>query len=75
MSSHWLIGVLLPLGAWITRVVALFLLTRSCHFQYYVPKAAFIEAVAIAEQSESEVEAKPPPPLLGDVEGMAIFLL
>jgi hypothetical protein len=74
MSSHWLIGILLPLGAWIARVVALFLLSRSCHFQYYVPKATFIEAVANAEASDSEVEA-PPPPLLGDVEGITICIV
>jgi hypothetical protein len=72
MSSHWLIGILLPIGAWITRVIALLFLSRSCHFQYYVPKAASIEAVANAELSNSEA---PPPPLLGDVEAIYGYVL
>jgi hypothetical protein len=62
LVPHFLVGMLLPLGAWITRLAALFLLSRSCHFKYFVPKARFIESAAVPE-----AEGKPPP-LLGDLE-------
>jgi hypothetical protein len=65
LSSSFLVGVLLPLGAWIARVAALFLLSRSCHFKYFLPKALFIQSTAV-ELSDSEADGMPPP-LLGDV--------
>jgi hypothetical protein len=66
LSSHFLVGMLLPLGAWITRMAALFLLCRSCHSKYFLPKARSLEPIA-AEQCESEGQSMPPP-LLGDLE-------
>ena len=57
-SSSPFVGVLLPLGSWVTRVAALFLLSRSCHFKYFMPKLEWLDA-----QLEDA-----PPVLFGDVE-------
>jgi hypothetical protein len=70
-ESHFLVGVLLPLGAWITRVAALLLLSRSCHFKYFMPKALFLIAV---EQPDSEADGVPAP-LLGDLEMVYGYLV
>jgi hypothetical protein len=64
LLDHFLVGTLLPLGAWLTRVAALFLMCRSCHFKYFMPKALFLIAVG---RSDSEEEGAPAP-LLGDLE-------
>jgi hypothetical protein len=54
-----LVGVLLPLGAWLIRVAAPFLLSRSCHFKYFLPKAEWLEEQALEDL---------PPVLFGDLE-------
>jgi hypothetical protein len=61
--SPW-IGLLLPVGSAVTRVLGLFALVRSFRMFYYAPKERFITQFATSAQAEAPVE----PPILGDVE-------
>jgi hypothetical protein len=64
--SSPLVGLLLPVGSAMTRVLAMFALVRSCHTFYYVPKHAFLAMLATSAQSQSSAV----PPILGDIEGL-----
>ena len=63
LYSSPLVGLLLPVGSAVTRVLALYALARSCHKFYHEPKQAFLTQLPLAQRQESAV-----PPLLGDIE-------
>jgi hypothetical protein len=74
--SSPLIGVLLPVGSFATRQVAIFFLARSLHRFYFEPKQTFVTQFSLSAQGEADVV----PPLLGDIEAaygptVALFAL
>jgi hypothetical protein len=64
MYSSPLLGLLLPSGSAIVRVLGLFALVRSCHTFYYEPKQRFISQLPPSAFSQANLV----PPLLGDIE-------
>jgi hypothetical protein len=64
MHSSPLLGLLLPSGSAIVRVLGLFALVRSCHTFYYEPKQRFISQLPPSAFSQANLV----PPLLGDIE-------
>jgi hypothetical protein len=65
LYSSPLVGLLLPSGSAATRTLATYLLVRSCHTCYYVPKQEFLTRLAASTQNQSVV-----PPILGDIEAV-----
>jgi hypothetical protein len=58
------IGLLLPIGSAVIRVLAIFALVRSFHTLYWEPKQAFLAQLPQSAQSQANVV----PPLIGDIE-------
>jgi hypothetical protein len=64
--SSPLVGLLLPVGSAVTRVLGMHALVRSCHTFYYVPKREFLTQLATSAQRPSNAV----PPILGDIEAI-----
>jgi hypothetical protein len=64
--SSPLVGLLLPVGSAVTRVLGMHALVRSCHTFYYVPKREYLTQLATSAQSPSNAV----PPILGDIEAI-----
>jgi hypothetical protein len=62
--SSVLVGLLLPVGSIVYRVLALLATVRSCHVCYYQPKQSFLAQLPQSAHGRESV----PPPLLGDIE-------
>jgi hypothetical protein len=65
LYSSPLVGLLLPTGSAVTRLLAIVALGHSFHTFYFKPKHAFLQ-LSMSQPSQAEVV----PPLLGDVEAI-----
>jgi hypothetical protein len=64
VSSSPLVGLLLPIGSSMARVLAIFALGRFFHTFYYEPKKSFLSQLPPSAESQVNVV----PPLFGDIE-------
>jgi hypothetical protein len=64
-----LVGLLLPIGSSMARVLAIFVLARFLHTFYYEPKEAFLSQLPSSAESQLNVV----PPLFGDIESICSY--